>query len=48
MFYLPNELLLLVVYGIAVGSCLMAIPLPLEVIHWVHIVAMVLVHVKQH
>ncbi len=45
MFYLPNKLLLLALYGIAVGSYLTALPLPPEAIHWVRIVAVVLLAV---
>ncbi len=42
MFYLFNKLLLLVLYGVAVGSYLTALPLSPDVIAWVRIVAVVL------
>lgn len=42
MFYFPNKLLLLVLYGIAIGSYLTALPLSPDIIHWLRIVAMVL------
>lgn len=45
MFYLPNKLLLLVVYGIAIGSYLTALPLEANITHWVRIAAAVLLAV---
>lgn len=42
MFYLFNKLLLLVLYGLAVGSYLMTSPLSPDVVYWVRIVAMLL------
>ncbi|QBR03955.1 hypothetical protein [Paraburkholderia pallida] len=45
MLYLLNKLLLLVLYGIAAGSYLTAPPMSPEVIHWVRIVAAVLLFV---
>lgn len=45
MFYLLNKVLLLVIYGIALGSLLTALPLSPNVIYWIRIAAMVLVTV---
>ena len=45
MFTLPSKLLLLVVYGTAVCSYLTALPLSPDAIHWVRIVAAVLLAV---
>ncbi|MGM3275043.1 hypothetical protein [Ralstonia sp. 24A2] len=42
MFYSLNKVLLLVVYGIALGSYLTALPLSPDVITWVRIAALVL------
>ena len=42
VFYFLNKVLLLVVYGIALGSYLTALPLSPDVIYWVRIIAVVL------
>lgn len=49
MFTLPGKLLLLAVYGTAVCSYLAALPLTPDAIHWLRIVAAVLlgVHVLE-
>ncbi|WP_296225876.1 hypothetical protein [Ralstonia sp. UBA689] len=43
VFYFFNKVLLLAVYGIALGSLLTALPLSPDVIYWVRIAAMALV-----
>jgi len=45
VFYFFNKVLLLAVYGMALGSYLTALPLPLGVINGVRIAAMVLLAV---
>lgn len=45
VFYFFNKVLLLAVYGIALGSFLTTLPLSPNVIYWVRIAAMVLVTV---
>ncbi|NMV42001.1 DUF1145 domain-containing protein [Ralstonia insidiosa] len=49
MFTLSGKLLLLAVYGVAAGSYLTALPLAPDAVHWVRIVAAVLlgVHVLE-
>ncbi|WP_019447342.1 DUF1145 domain-containing protein [Cupriavidus sp. BIS7] len=42
MFYSLSKVLLLVVYGLALVSCVKTLPLPPDAIHWLRIVAVAL------